>query len=74
MSKRCKYIIHFYKELKNNGSDFFNDYFYRLAGTKQLRKQIESDFSEAEIKKSWNKNLEKYKIMRKKYLLYKDFE
>jgi len=68
------YIIHFYKELKNNGSDFFNDYFYRLAGTKQLRKQIESDFSEAEIKKSWNKNLEKYKIMRKKYLLYKDFE
>ncbi|MDB5143295.1 MAG: hypothetical protein JWQ66_2008 [Mucilaginibacter sp.] len=50
---------------------FFNAYFTKLAGTDQLRKQIEAGKSEEEIRKSWEPALSKYKEMRKKYLLYR---
>ena len=53
---------------------FFNDFFDKLAGTDQLRKQIISGTSEDDIRKSWQPDLKKYKQMRKKYLLYEDFE
>jgi len=49
---------------------FFNAYFAKLAGTDQLRKQIESGKTEGEIRKSWEPELSRYKEMRKKYLLY----
>jgi uncharacterized protein YbbC (DUF1343 family) len=49
---------------------FFNAYFTKLAGTDGLRKQIEAGKSEKEIRASWEPALSKYKIMRKKYLLY----
>jgi uncharacterized protein YbbC (DUF1343 family) len=49
---------------------FFNAYFTKLVGTEQLRKQIEAGKTEAEIRQSWEPALSKYKIMRKKYLLY----
>jgi uncharacterized protein YbbC (DUF1343 family) len=41
-----------------------------LAGTKNLKKQIISGKSEQEIRKSWEPGLSKFKLMRKKYLLY----
>lgn len=53
---------------------FFNSFFEKLAGTKELRKQIESGTSIVDIKKSWQKDLDVFKKIRKKYLLYKDFE
>jgi uncharacterized protein YbbC (DUF1343 family) len=49
---------------------FFNAYFSKLAGTDQLRKQIEAGLSEEDIRKSWEPALSRYKEMRKKYLLY----
>lgn len=49
---------------------FFNGYLTRLAGTDQLRKQIEAGMSEQDIRKSWEPALSNYKKMRKKYLLY----
>lgn len=49
---------------------FFNAYFTKLAGTDQLRKQIEAGKTEDEIRKSWEPELSRYKEMRKKYLLY----
>jgi uncharacterized protein YbbC (DUF1343 family) len=49
---------------------FFNAYFTKLAGTDQLRKQIEAGKTEQEIRKSWEPELSKYREMRKKYLLY----
>lgn len=49
---------------------FFNPYFEKLAGTAELRKQIEAGKSEQEIRDSWEPALTKYKIMRRKYLLY----
>lgn len=50
---------------------FFNAYFTKLAGTDALRKQIESGKTAQQIRDSWEPALSKYKIMRRKYLLYK---
>jgi len=61
-------------ELYNAFADkdhFFNAYFVKLAGTAELRKQIESGKTEAEIRNSWEPALSRYKMMRQKYLLYK---
>jgi uncharacterized protein YbbC (DUF1343 family) len=52
---------------------FFNDFFDKLAGSDQLRKHITEGMSEGEIRSYWKKDLEKFKIVRKKYLLYRDF-
>jgi len=44
--------------------------FNRLAGNDILIQQIKDGKSEAEIRKSWQPELEKFKAIRKKYLLY----
>ncbi len=67
------WIINTYKNAKDK-QKFFNDYFKSLAGTTKLRKQIEEGMSEKDIRLSWNDDLVKFKAVRKKYLLYKDFE
>ncbi len=51
-------------------SDFFRKYFDTLAGTDALRKQLEAGKSEKQIRKSWQKDLNKFMKIRKKYLLY----
>ncbi|MBS4063603.1 MAG: DUF1343 domain-containing protein [Chitinophagaceae bacterium] len=51
------------------------DYFFnKLAGNSTLRKQIIARKSEQEIRNSWQPALNKFKVIRKKYLLYEDFE
>ena len=69
-----KYLIDFYNKLKDNDSEFFGKYFYRIAGNKILENQIKDGISEKEIRSSWEIKLSQYKEKRKKYLLYKDFE
>ncbi|UKM66115.1 DUF1343 domain-containing protein [Flavobacteriaceae bacterium GSB9] len=51
-------------------SDFFNNFFVKLAGTAKLQQQIESGLSEEIIKASWQSGLENFKKTRKTYLLY----
>lgn len=46
----------------------------RLAGNKELVEQIKAGKTEAEIRASWQPKLDEYKKIRKKYLLYPDFE
>jgi len=53
---------------------FFNSFFEKLAGTTQLRKQIESGMKEDAIRKSWQPQLDAFKKIRKNYLLYTDFK
>jgi uncharacterized protein YbbC (DUF1343 family) len=53
---------------------FFNNYFNTLAGQAELQQQIEQGFSMAHIRKSWQTEIEDYKKIRIKYLLYPDFE
>lgn len=67
------WITYFYQIFEKK-DDFFNTYFYKLSGVKILRKQIEAGKTVNEIKKSWNKDLNSYKKIRAKYLLYPDFE
>lgn len=63
------WLIHAYNNTEDK-SKFFNTFFTKLAGTKKLQEQIESGVSEKEIRKSWQKGLDEFKEMRKKYLIY----
>ncbi len=67
------YLINAYKNFPDQDS-FFNNYFDTLAGTKKLRKQIEKGYTPSEIRKTWKDDLNKFKQIRKKYLIYNDFE
>jgi uncharacterized protein YbbC (DUF1343 family) len=62
-------ILQFYRGATNK-TTFFNDFFTKLAGTDQLRQQIEGGKTEDEIRQTWKTDLEKYQDLRKKYLLY----
>jgi uncharacterized protein YbbC (DUF1343 family) len=55
-----------------NKIDFFNNYFIKLAGTDNLKQQIINGSSEDEIRASWQKDLEKFKEIRKLYLIYEE--
>lgn len=67
------WLIGYYDALKDK-TIFFNNYFEKLAGTASLRKQIEAGLSEKQIRESWQPKLNEFKTIRKKYLLYPDFE
>ncbi|MBP1617811.1 MAG: hypothetical protein H6Q14_1638 [Bacteroidetes bacterium] len=66
-----EWLIRFYK-LSGQGSAFFSspDFMDKLAGSDSLRKQIIQGKSADDIRKSWQPDLKKYKVLRKKYLLY----
>lgn len=49
-----------------------NNFFDRLAGTTELRRQIEQGLSEADIRATWQPGLNHFKEIRKKYLIYED--
>ncbi len=69
-----RYLIHFYKNFENKDAFFLkNKFFDKLAGNSTLRWQIIKGKGEEEIRESWQKDLEAFKKIRKKYLLYKDF-
>jgi uncharacterized protein YbbC (DUF1343 family) len=53
---------------------FFSPFFDTLAGTDELRNQIVSGKTEAEIRQSWQKGLRHFQATRVQYLLYPDFE
>lgn len=54
--------------------EFFIPYFEKLAGTASLRQQIVDGWTADEIRASWSDDLVAFKNIRKKYLLYPDFE
>ncbi len=71
---QLKYLIEAYKLFPKKDSFFLtNNFFHKLAGNDVLMKQIKAGKTEKEVKKSWEKDLIKFKVVRKKYLLYKDF-
>lgn len=62
-------LLQYYAAAQDKNA-FFNDFFTKLAGTKLLQQQIEQGLSETEIRKTWQPQLENYKVLRKKYLIY----
>lgn len=53
---------------------FFTPFFDKLAGNSSLREQIRMHWPEEQIRNSWGPSLEAFRLIRKKYLLYDDFE
>jgi uncharacterized protein YbbC (DUF1343 family) len=64
-----KYFIQLYKRFPDK-EKFFIPYFDKLAGTKLLKEQIKKGMTEKQIKATWKKDLDTYKTMRRKYLIY----
>ena len=63
------FILDAYADTSNK-EDFFNNYFNKLAGTENLKRQIIREEDEDKIIESWQKKLNIYKRMRLKYLIY----
>ena len=57
-----------YQQLKDKG--FFNNFFVKLSGDKQLQHDIENGKSDEEIHASWQGDLNVFKAIRAKYLMY----
>jgi uncharacterized protein YbbC (DUF1343 family) len=53
---------------------FFRATFNRLAGSDMLQQQLKDGLTEDAIRASWEPALSRFKAIRKKYLLYPDFE
>jgi uncharacterized protein YbbC (DUF1343 family) len=51
---------------------FFVPYFDLLAGTDQLRKDIQAGLNSPEIKQKWQRGLKKFRNTRAKYLIYEE--
>ena len=63
-----QWLIHFYKTLKTK--TFFDKNFNYHAGNSTLQKDIQKGLNEKQIREKWTKDIEKFKTIRKKYLLY----
>lgn len=63
------YLIDAYRNL-NMGDKFFTSFFEKLIGVGYVRTMIEAGKTADEIKAMWKDDVEKFKVQRKKYLLY----
>jgi len=70
-----KYFLDFYQKYQDE-KDFLTRerWLNLLAGTDDLIKKIREGKTEEEILESWKPELDEYKQLRRKYLLYPDFE
>ncbi|MEO7802245.1 MAG: DUF1343 domain-containing protein, partial [Ginsengibacter sp.] len=72
---QLQYLLDAYKQFPDKDKFFLpNNTFNRLAGNDVLQQQIIADKNQNEVRQSWEPALSNYKSIRKKYLLYKDFE
>ncbi len=79
---QLKYLLNAYQLFPGKDSFFIQprsgrqeDYFFnKLAGNAELMQQVKLGTAEAIIRKSWQTKLDAFKKIRKKYLLYADFE
>jgi uncharacterized protein YbbC (DUF1343 family) len=79
---QLKYLLEAYRAFPDKENFFLKPksgrpteyYFNKLAGNSELIEQIKAGKSETEIRQSWQPKLNAFKAIRKKYLLYTDFE
>lgn len=67
-----KWLIDTYNDLKLN--DFFDKNFNYHSGNETLQQQIKEGKTEDQIRDSWQEEINSFKLIRKNYLLYTDFE
>ena len=65
-----EWIINAYENSTDKSLFFLTDGFTKHAGTKTLQEQIEKGYTYKKIKVTWLKDLEAFKKVRSKYLLY----
>ncbi|MCF7560409.1 DUF1343 domain-containing protein [Sabulilitoribacter multivorans] len=65
-----QWIIKAYENSTDKSLFFNTENFTKHAGTDKLQKQIEAGLSEEDIKATWKTDLEAFKLVRKKYLIY----
>ena len=65
------WLIRIYSET-GAGKDFFTSSFNLLAGTDELKKQIIRGDDVVSIRQSWKSELEEFKKVRRRYLIYDD--
>jgi uncharacterized protein YbbC (DUF1343 family) len=69
------YLTEAFKLFPGKDSFFLkNNFINKLAGNDKLQRQIKAGETETVIRASWQPQLDAFKMIRKKYLLYKDFE
>ncbi|QCX38015.1 DUF1343 domain-containing protein [Aureibaculum algae] len=68
-SINLEWLIETFNESKDK-ENFFNNFMPKLAGTKKMQQQIEQGLSSEEIKKTWQADIENFKKIRLKYLIY----
>ena len=66
-----EYVIDAYNRT-NLGEQFFTRFFEKLVGVDYIRTMIIEGKSAAEIRARWQPDVEQFKILRRKYLLYKE--
>ena len=70
-----EYVIDAYRDLTAQGKDFFlnkGNFFDKLMGTTRIREMIVAGKSAAEIKASWQADVEHFRQQRAPYLIYPD--
>ena len=65
---QLEWLIEAYQQLKDK--TFFTKYFNLLSGNNLLKQQIENGKSMESIRASWQSDLDKFKAIREKYLIY----
>jgi uncharacterized protein YbbC (DUF1343 family) len=63
------YLLDMYKIFPDK-EKFFIPFFERLAGNAELRQQVKDGMTEDQIRQTWQRDLDAYKKMRERYLLY----
>ena len=66
-----EYIIDAYRDL-NMGDKFFTSMFEKLIGVDYVREMIKEGRTAKEIEAQWQEELEEYKELRKRYLIYEE--
>lgn len=64
------YLLTMYRKSDKNTFFLKNNFFDKLMGNSELRKQVKQGLTEKQIRQSWEPALSEYKTMREKYLLY----
>ena len=69
------WLVKSYK-LSNESLDFFNknNFFNLLAGTDKIMNLIKGGANSDQIRETYQIDLQNFKLIRKKYLIYDDFE
>jgi uncharacterized protein YbbC (DUF1343 family) len=70
---RIEWVVEMYQAYENK-DEFFTNFFDQLAGNTTLKADIIKDTDGIKLKKLWKTEVDQFKLIRKKYLLYKDFE